>query len=534
MFRRVLIFALGLLALLVLATPLWAQAAGPLAPHSVNLAEFVRGSGYFLSLARVLACWLLFLCWAGSTDWVSRDSQSMELDYLRWNPIVAGSFFATFLLMLLIPWFWLGYPLLVIAYVAPLTTYILYRNRHVSPELRVLTPDHLRFVLSVWAAKVGIKIAVESHDPNSGATVKLFARGGTDPQVDAARLLAARRVPGLSDARTILSDALAARASALMLDCTAAGVAVRHMVDGVWMVREPLERELGDPAVESLKVLCGLNPQDRRARQEGKFGLEYFVIKPVIFERVEKARKAFVEKQTVDFTKKLASDELPPEQLQQQVAAAVEERVREKFASPIGVWTPVDRDRLPRLEGVEALNPTGSLEPVKCLATLAAQGTATAERVLVQFETKAARLATLDDLGMRSKLQEPFKEVLGQPKGFVLLSAPPAGGLRSTTNVVLRSLDRFTRECVAVEEAGNRYEEVENIPVTVYQARTGESRRDLAQAVPRAAASGDYPRPARRRHRERALPGHRAGRPVGDQHHARQGLCRGRCSGYCC
>ena len=86
--------------------------------------EDFRGPGFYLNWVKILACWLVFLLWVKTTDWVSTDCQDLKLDYLRWNPIVFGTFMAAFVLLWLIPYFWIGFPLLVIAYVAPLATYI--------------------------------------------------------------------------------------------------------------------------------------------------------------------------------------------------------------------------------------------------------------------------------------------------------------------------------------------------------------------------------------------------------------------------
>lgn len=60
-----------------------------------------------------------------------------------------------------------------------------------------------------------------------------------------------------------------------MLDFTPQAVTVRTLIDGVWIPHEPRSREVGDPALETLKLLCGLNPQERQNRQEGIFALEY-------------------------------------------------------------------------------------------------------------------------------------------------------------------------------------------------------------------------------------------------------------------
>jgi len=316
----------------------------------------------------------------------------------------------------------------------------------------------------------------ERADPNTkGAPVRLFARGGADAQADAVRMLAARQCEGLPAARQILAAALAARAAGVLLDFTPSSVALRYLVDGVWLPQEPVEREAADPALEALKTLCGLDPKDRRNRQEGTFGVEYHVMRHEVFARVDAAEAQFREKLVIDLTKKMASEDVQPAELQRQVAVAVEEEAREKFATPVGRWTPVDRNRLPKLPGIEAVNPILSLEPVKCPATLACQGTQTGERAIVGFEIKTARLATLDDVGMRAKMQEQLKEAVSRPKGFVLLAAVPGGGLRTTTKVLLQSMDRFVREFIAIEDADHRYEEVENVPVRTYKAAAGES-----------------------------------------------------------
>lgn len=115
--------------------------------------------------------------------------------------------------------------------------------------------------------------------------------------------------------------------------------------------------------------------------------------------------------------------------------------------------------------------------------SLTTQAAAGGQRALIQFDLKQSRFASLDELGMRPKMQEQFKALLTAPQGLVLFSAMPASGLRSTMSVTLRSLDRLTREFMALEEAKNRYEEIENIPVTVYEEGSGASRVDVLQRM---------------------------------------------------
>ena len=123
---------------------------------------------------------------------------------------------------------------------------------------------------------MGVQVAHERRDPNVfSAPVGVFARGGPDERTNGARLLAARQSPGLAQARELLCDVLANRATGVTLDFTAGGVAVRYMIDSVWQQRERRESEDTDPAMIALKLLCGMKPQERRDRQEGQFGLEY-------------------------------------------------------------------------------------------------------------------------------------------------------------------------------------------------------------------------------------------------------------------
>ena len=71
--------------------------------------------------------------------------------------------------------------------------------------------------------------------------VKVYGRGSGDAASDGARVIAARQTTGLPLARKVLFEALKSRASAVVLDYAPTSVAIRYLVDGVWMPQEPLE-----------------------------------------------------------------------------------------------------------------------------------------------------------------------------------------------------------------------------------------------------------------------------------------------------
>ena len=161
--------------------------------------------------------------------------------------------------------------------------------------------------------------------------------------------------------------------------------------------------------------------------------------------------------------------------MQQRVQAEVERQTREKFVPRVGAWTPVAKEKLPKMPGIDQINPEHRAGSGETSGDDGSQRVQTGERASIQFETKLLALKTLADLGMRDKMQEQLKELLHRPKGFVLFSAVPAGGLRTTLDVVLHGMDRFLREFVAVEEETNPSTAMENIPVTTYKAAAGES-----------------------------------------------------------
>lgn len=371
-----------------------AAAAAPAGETGPALQDGWSGPGNYLSIFKILGAWFLFLLWVRTTDWVSTDAQEQKLNYLRWNPIVFGTFLGAFVLMWLIPIFWVGFPLLVIAYVAPLTAYIIHRNSKVMLHEKVLTPSHMRYLMASYASLIGIKVKAERADPHeSGPPVVLTGRGGATSVDDNAHLLLARQCPGFRDARQVVADGLTRRADAIMLDYTQEAMGAKYLVDGVWHDGESLDRETADPMLVALKTLCGLKAEDRQSRQEGKFSAKY--------------------------------------------------------------------------------------DGATYAATLASQGTKTGERVMMQFEKTKTRFKDLDELGMRPKMQEQIHELMALPQGFLLFSAMPANGLRTTMNIVLRSSDRFMREFMAVEEETNRYEDVENVMVQTYKAAEGKTPLDV-------------------------------------------------------
>jgi type II secretory ATPase GspE/PulE/Tfp pilus assembly ATPase PilB-like protein len=248
-------------------------------PHAIN-----RGPGFYLAIWKIVILALIFWMWVKTTDWVSRDTaefgKSIDLPAEVWNPIVVFSFLVAFIIAMLIPIYFVGLLLVLIAYIAPLATYIVLRNGKVTNDQKVLTPDHLkRMVQNIGRGKKG---PVEQKQPwELGPAVDMQSVGPV-ATVNQANMIEARQSPAYVPTKRLIADALDNRAEKIMLDYTADAVVCKYYIDGVWQNgnpkihdKEPFNRAWGDQMLFVLKKLAAMNPTERRAKQQGTLKIEY-------------------------------------------------------------------------------------------------------------------------------------------------------------------------------------------------------------------------------------------------------------------
>ena len=239
--------------------------------------SFERGGGFYLSLPKFIASLVVYLLWVWSADFVNRDAQRLRINYTIWNPIVVFVFYGALLLFwTMLPSFAVGFPVLLLAWLAPVITYVVYRNRKVQEFEKLLTPGHLRWVASKVLGKVGIKISADRSDPfEKGLAVKLNALTGKGSRENNVLLLSAKQTPGFWPTSELLAEGINNRADAMMIDVGAESTVIRFQVDGVWHDRDPMDVETGADILASLKTLAGCNPDEHRARQGGRFRMEF-------------------------------------------------------------------------------------------------------------------------------------------------------------------------------------------------------------------------------------------------------------------
>lgn len=102
-----------------------------------------------------------------------------------------------------------------------------------------------------------------------------FKPSADDKSAEQGVLIACRGIEQYPAMVMLTVQAIGARADQILMDFSQKGVAIRFRVDGMWEAMPPMDRATGDGALVIFKRLAGLNPQDRRNRQKGKFGAKF-------------------------------------------------------------------------------------------------------------------------------------------------------------------------------------------------------------------------------------------------------------------
>ncbi|WDI44104.1 ATPase, T2SS/T4P/T4SS family [Bremerella sp. P1] len=263
------------------AAPEAAPAAAPASTPAPVAATDPTDEGFFVNPFLLLPVIILFCMWTYSTDWIGQDCPQRKLSPEAWvipNVLVFGLTF--WLFCAAIPYFG-GFLLAILAWAVPLFMYIKTRNAMLDPHERVMTKDHIRYLIGTWS---GGKVKRELKEPwEEGPEIQITAMGNSDPAKNTENLYTARKMP---DAyvwvKELIFEMITRRASKVMMDYTKETVAMRYLIDGVWLAGENRDRESSDQMLVVLKLISNMNPNERRARQAGEFEIKYDIKKKVI------------------------------------------------------------------------------------------------------------------------------------------------------------------------------------------------------------------------------------------------------------
>ena len=105
--------------------------------------------GGYIAIWKVIIFILLFGLWAWVGQWLDNDAVAVRTKRLFWNYIYMGTGVFAFLMWFLLPApFVVVFPLFLVVWITASITYVIHRNARVPRDKKILTREHIRFVLS--------------------------------------------------------------------------------------------------------------------------------------------------------------------------------------------------------------------------------------------------------------------------------------------------------------------------------------------------------------------------------------------------
>jgi type II secretory ATPase GspE/PulE/Tfp pilus assembly ATPase PilB-like protein len=228
---------------------------------------FPRGPGSYFSFLKLFAVVLVYLSWVGSCCWVSQDAKVLQVDNnVTWNSALVGCGVLGLVAYWLLPWFFLGFPLLLALYLTPSLLYVNFRNQLVPPDERVLTERHLReLARNYLKLRFGGK---EGEREATGPPIRFISKGARQDE-DPAKLARAQKSKGYKAAAEVVYEAIKMRATDIHMEPTRDEMSVRYRIDGILQPGQPFSRAMGDAVINIFKVICTMDITEKRKPQDG-------------------------------------------------------------------------------------------------------------------------------------------------------------------------------------------------------------------------------------------------------------------------
>lgn len=218
-----------------------------------------------VSIIKPLLMVLTFGAWAYVVSIFDKDLKRWFLPREAWNigQLVAG--LLGFMAILLVPVFWIGWPVAILVCTGSILGYIHYRNNHEK------VPEEKAWRLKDIGEMLQARADSKQEEANVTAPIRLSSKAkGAIP-------VPAPEHP-FSNAHNLLAGlmtfALPRRAHQINLVSTAQQTAAEVVIDGVAYPQQPIDAALGVALVDYLKTAADLDVSDRRRKQEANLKVE--------------------------------------------------------------------------------------------------------------------------------------------------------------------------------------------------------------------------------------------------------------------
>lgn len=225
---------------------------------------------------------VFYLAWVATTGWVNNDAERLgDPDRSVWNGMNMIAFAVAILVAILIPIFWAGLPVVILAWFVPVMIYVKARNKGMLDADKVMTPGHIMFWFRTKVLKQKVKPKKMAYEGGSPIQLEAFAPN-IEESVKITRTINSRDLAtnGYNKLRELLYHALYARATDVMIEFGLEETKFQYQIDGVYhpvtdAFKKPWIREEADDVAKAAKYLIGGKPENRTARQAGSFQILY-------------------------------------------------------------------------------------------------------------------------------------------------------------------------------------------------------------------------------------------------------------------
>jgi type II secretory ATPase GspE/PulE/Tfp pilus assembly ATPase PilB-like protein len=224
----------------------------------IDLLAQSAGLGGYISIWKVAVFTALFVVWAWSGSWIDKDAEKVHTSRDFWNLLYMACGAGSIIFWFILPApFWLDLLLSLVICGMIGAVYILHRNARVEPNETILTPGHIRWLLSPSDDKKDVELRLEFISVNDN---DLPVPHKED-----------KEYTGYVISEELLHDMWKRRVSHAELIPNGEDYDVRYVIDGIASVVDKCSREEAIAGIVYLKAVAGLDVEDKRRPQKGSF-----------------------------------------------------------------------------------------------------------------------------------------------------------------------------------------------------------------------------------------------------------------------
>lgn len=214
--------------------------------------------GGYVSAWKLVLFVVGFFGWLPLVNWVYVDTQAVRTNTFTWTLAVLVAGFTSLLIWLLIPVFFIGLLIYLIATSCVMAAYIMNRNARVADFEKVLTSDHLRGLFTNPTKK----IEEASHG------IRFVTANGNEVPLPEPK---SKELEGFIATCELIDDAIWRRSDEIRFIPQKDNYAMTYSIDGVESKQDPRSREQADSFIYYIKQLSGLEVDEKRKPQKGRF-----------------------------------------------------------------------------------------------------------------------------------------------------------------------------------------------------------------------------------------------------------------------